>query len=123
MDWEEDPFESIVRDFFRESGQRRQESLADKEPEERGIDIVEIGETVFMVFDLPGFEAKDMSVSLKDRRIEVVAKKKGASNIQEYLLPRLQRGTFVRKTIPSSVHTREFHHTYKNGMLEVYFKK
>ncbi len=125
MDWEEDPFESIVREFFGESPRRRRRSevFTENEEEDRVIDFVETKDKVYVIFELPGYTQKEVTVTIKGNRIEVAAQKRTTTNTQEYLLPRLRQGTLIRKLLPSNILEKKFDMTFKNGILEVSFTK
>lgn len=126
MDWnEQDPFDSIIRDFFGTPTRkrRREEEFIESEEEDRVVDMIETKDKVFLVFEIPGFSQKDIVVMVKDRKIEIQAQKRITSNVQEYLAQKLQKGMHIKKTLPANVSAKDFTHTYKNGILEVTLKK
>ena len=62
-DFFNDPFENLIRDFFRGSSleqRRRSQRFIKGEEEDRVIDFVEDGKKLYLVFELPGFDEKDV---------------------------------------------------------------
>ena len=126
MDWHnEDPFDSILKEFFGQPKARRKSSerFTEGEQEDRTIDAIEADGALFLIFELPGFNAKDISIAVSDRRLEIHAQKKDTTAAQVYLHPRLQQGTLIKKTLSASINSKKVTHTYKNGILEVCFEK
>jgi len=126
MDWNNnDPFDSIVREFFGESPRRRRrhEEFTEGEEEDRVIDFIETDDALYLIFELPGYSNKDVTLALKDRRLEVQAHKQNAANAQEYLAQRLKQGIIIKKTLPGNVLVKSMKHTVKNGIIEVRFDK
>ena len=127
MDWyDNDPFNSMVREFFGESQVRRgkrQPNFIEGEEEEKVIDFIETKENVFLIFELPGYDEKDISLTINNRRIEIQAQKKSIDNVQEYLVQKLHAGISLKKNLPLGINTKKYHHTYTHGILEVRFQK
>lgn len=126
MDWQDnDPFESIVREFFGESPRRRQrhEEFTEGEEEERVINFIETDDALYLIFELPGYTQKDVTITIKDRRLEIQAHKQSATKAQEYLAQRLKKGSTIRKTLPGNVLVKSMKHTVRNGIVEVRFDK
>ncbi len=126
MDWHnEDPFDSIFKEFFGQgrAQRKRYESFTQGEEEERTIDVIETPDHVFLIFEIPGFNLKDIAVTIKERRLEVKAQKQSASQVQEYLLPRLRQGITIKKTLPADLDPKSLSYSYKHGILEVQFNK
>ena len=128
MDWDDDPFEGIFREFLGSSrsqntARRRRASFTEGEEEDRTIDAIETDDSIFLIFEFSGYGEKDISVNVRERQIEINAKKQQIAGIQEYLLQRLQQGMIIKKTLPSGISMKSFKHTFKNGILEVCFKK
>ena len=74
-----DPFESIVREFFEGTKPSRTSSSRDlikSEKEERIIDYIEEGNKVYFVLELFGYSKKDIKVDVGKGFVEVEAKKK-----------------------------------------------
>ncbi len=119
-----DPFDSIVREFFGESPRRKQykEKIIENESEDRVIDFLESGDKVYLIFELPGYDEKDVLISIKDRKIEIIAKKKSEDNMQDYLSKKLNQGIKIKKTLPNFVNAKKFFHSFRNGILEVIFE-
>ncbi len=126
MDWNDnDPFESIVRDFFGESPQRRKrnENFHENEEEDRVIDFIESDDSIFLIFELSGYIQKDVKISLKENRLEVKAQKLSEINTQEYLGQRLKKGITFKKTLPENILLKSMKQTVKNGIVEIRFDK
>ena len=126
MDWNNnDPFDSIMREFFGEParGRRREEKVIEGEEEERVIDFIEGKDKVYVIFELAGYSDKDVMVSVGNGKIEVIAKKRESEGIQAYLSMKLKKGVNIKKSLPSFINTKRFERTFKNGILEVSFDK
>ena len=121
---EDDPFGDIVRDFFgQKPNLHSSENIIKGEDDERIIDFIEIKDRLFLVFELPGYSKKDIKVEIKKREIEIIAKKNNFENVQEYLARKLSGGEYFKKILPSFVNHKKVNHTFKNGVLEIYFEK
>lgn len=127
-----DPFQNIFREFFgsaegpyRKGRKNYSEEIIEGEEEDRIIDFVESEDYVYLVFELPGYDEKDISVSVKGRDLEIKATKKNCDieKIQNYLSQKLCRGIFIKKILPNALETKGFKHTVRNGILEVVFSK
>lgn len=116
--FDNDPFEDIVRNFFGGSGARAMRSSggSGKAP----LSKVTYDKKLFLVFDFSG--EKDLKVDVKDqlmindygeevytgrKTLEIKSKEKV---IGEYVLP-------------DKVKLKGLDYTFKNGLLEVWFKK
>ena len=55
-----------------------------------------------------GYEEKDIRVETQDGYIEISAKKKETTQIQDYFLNKLTEGIFLRKQLPSFVDSKKF---------------
>ena len=123
---EDDPFESVIKEFFGGSPLRRgrsREQFIRGEDEDRTIDFVEDEDYVYLGFELPGFSEKDVSVVVKGKELEISAKKSNGENIQDYLNQKLRQGFIIRKQLPNFVSPKNFKQTMRNGILEVVFNK
>ena len=70
-----DPFESIVREFFGQTPKRRYEKkFIESEDEERVIDLIESDGKAFFIFELPGYDEDDVFVNVSGKTIEITAK-------------------------------------------------
>ncbi|MEK6757849.1 MAG: Hsp20/alpha crystallin family protein [Nanoarchaeota archaeon] len=127
--FDDDPFDDIVKEFFgQEVGRRPKrnqeyEEIIEGEDDERNIDFLESEDYVFFVFELPGYSKEDVNVDVNKNKIEIVAKKNNAENVQTYLIPKLRQGKFIKKILPKSINYKKINHTVKNGILEVVFEK
>lgn len=119
-----DPFEDIIRDFFGDSRVRKRKSQFIKgEEEDRTIDFIEDKKKVYLVFELPGYDEKDVSIIVKGRNLEITAKKAISEDVQEYLSQKLKQGISIQKKLPDILDSKSFSHTLKNGVLEMVFEK
>jgi len=120
---EDDPFENIIREFFRGSNFKSQEREMQNEKEERIIDFIETKNNIFIIFELPGYSKEDISLTIDKRNIEIKAKKKNFEKVQNYLSQRLLQGVLIKKSLPNFIKTKDFNYTFKNGVLEIIFNK
>ena len=121
----DDDFDSIVREFFGEKspGRITQRNVISNEDEERNIDFVETKDNYFVLFELPGYEKEDVQVEIKGNGIIIQANKKCSERVEDYLAKRLNQGIKIIKTIPKNIKTKKFEHTFRNGVLEIKFRK
>ena len=122
-----DQFEDIVREFLGDRTSRikrsNYEEIIESEGEERVIDFIEDEGYVYLIFELPGYSEKDILVSVKDRELKIIAKKRSVDEVQNYLTQKLNDGFFIEKNLPNFIKTKNFKHTVKNGVLEIVFIK
>lgn len=122
-----DPFEELVRELLgnRNSKIRRgsYEEIIGNEEEERVIDFIEDEGHVYLIFELPGYDKKDVLISIKNQELEITVKKRGISDIQDYLMEKLNNSLFIKKRLPDFIKIKNYSYTLKNGVLEVVFIK
>ncbi len=116
----DDPFEEILREFFRGSQSPAHRRVRWKD--ERGISIINTEDYVYLLFELPGYDEEDIELKVTGNFIEIKAKKDDVGDVQDYLKEKLSRGIFIKKTLPSFVIPKKPKYTLKNGVLEVIFK-
>ena len=122
--FDDDPFEDIVREFFSSSPvTRHREQFIIGEDEDRIIDFVEDKAKVYLVFELPGYNEKDISVIVKGKELKITAQKSNRENIQDYLYQKLSQGFSIKKNLPNFVSPKNFSYTMRNGVLEIVFNK
>ena len=125
--FDNDPFEEIVREFFGDSSirKRRTSPIIHGEEEDRVVDVIENDDKIYLIFELPGYNLKDITVSIDNNVLEIYAKKKNCdlSSVQNYLSQKLCDGVFIKKTLPKFVNSKSFNHTLNNGILEISFNK
>ncbi|HKL23810.1 MAG TPA: Hsp20/alpha crystallin family protein, partial [Candidatus Nanoarchaeia archaeon] len=124
----DDPFDEIVREFFgrdlsQQANPQQNGGFIRGEKEERNIDYVEDEKYVYLIFEIPGFSEKDVSVNISGKTIEINTTKSDEAKMQDYLAGKLRKGTQIRKTLPEKVKTKNFQQTIKNGILELTFHK
>jgi len=122
-----DPFNEIINNFFgrRQAEQVRNQRRVDYSDGEDNLskgELIDDKETIYLIFDLPGFSEKDISISTKGNSIEIKAQKKSIERVQDYLSNKLQSGLVMKRNMPEEA-SKKFTHTYKNGILEVIFDK
>lgn len=120
----DDFFDEIEKAFFGNSIPRTSSSgnVVQGEKEERVIDYIEEENEIYFVFELPGFNEEDISVALKGNELNVNVKKKSFSNVKNYLKEKLAQEISFSKAIPVKV-DKNFEKSFKNGILEVKFKR
>ncbi len=124
-----DPFESIVRDFLGRNSisNGRRNAIIRGEEEDRNIDFVEDKDYIYLVFELFGYDEKDVLVQIKGNQLEIKTKKNeeicDLQKVQSYLIQKLCKGIFIRKTLPKFINTKKFKYHLKNGVLEIMFSK
>jgi HSP20 family molecular chaperone IbpA len=118
-------FDEIVKEFFGNSSvrEKNREQFIKGEDEDRVIDFVEDDEKVYLVFEFPGFDEKDIMIAVKGRELEISAQKLKRENVQDYLNQKLGQGLSIRKKLPDFVDSKKMSHTFRNGVLEVVFNK
>lgn len=123
--FDDDPFENILKDFFGRSParERRKEAIISGEEEDRVIDFVEDNGEVYLVFEFPGYNEKDVLVVVKGRELEIRVRNISDEGMQDYLSEKLSSGVFFKKTLPDFINPKKFSHTVRNGILEVVFEK
>ena len=122
---EDDPFDSIVREFF-ENGSRnnyRKRTFINNEEDERVIDFIETSDCVYLIFELPGFSEEDTNVKVEGKYVNIIVKKKEIESVKEYLAQKLSAGIKYRKSLPDFINPKGFNYYLKNGILEIVFKK
>lgn len=114
-----DPFESMIREIFgTRSGSSRRTRVQEEEEEE--ITLIELKGSSYIILELPGYKASEVFVSVKDRKLEIVAAKKDTTGTAAYLAPKLAHGFKLVRTLPASL-GKKWKHTYLNGILEICF--
>ena len=122
--FDEDPFEDLVREFLGDSSYKRQrKKFITGEDEDRIIDFIDDEEYIYLIFELPGFSEKDISVEVRGRELEIYSKKSNSEAVQDYLHQKLTQGVQLKKQIPSFVSPKNFKYTMRNGILEIIFLK
>ena len=124
--FDDDPFDDIIREFFGHSPlerRKRRETIIRGEEDDRNIDFVESKDRVYLIFELPGYNEKDVVVAVKGKELEISAKNRNIEDVQEYLMEKLQRGMFFKRTLPNFINAKKFSHTMRNGVLEIVFEK
>lgn len=123
-----DPFDDIVREFF--GGRRkisRRNSFIGNENDERETDYLEDDDYIYLIFELQGFNEKDVSVIVKGNELNISVGKKESEcddeKVQNYLVERLCREIIITKNLPKSLDTKNFKHSMRNGILEIIFSK
>jgi HSP20 family molecular chaperone IbpA len=118
-----DGFESIIDQFFGGSrpGSRRKQEFIRGEEEERNIDFIESKDSVYFVFELPGFSEKEVMVVVKGKDLEINAIKRNGEGVAGYLVEKLRRGISFNRELPKIVDSKKFSHTMRNGVLEIKF--
>lgn len=125
------PFDEIVREFFGGNPNKRirksrfEETDKDSEGEEesRRSDSLDLGEKIAFIFELPGYDERDLKLEVKDRTLIIEVKKKSECKMQDYLSKKLCKGESIKKTLQPYIDFKDFKYSFKNGILEVIFNK
>ncbi len=126
---DEDPFENIIKEFFgarpeiRPDIKKYRENIITGEKEERIIDFIEDDNKIYLVFELPGYDKKDVLINIKGKELEIKINKKSNEGVQDYLIQKLHQEISIKKILPKFINTKKFTHTMKNGVLEIIFDK
>ena len=87
------------------------------------VDLLEDGEKIRVLLELPGVEAEDLKVSIRGRVLTVRGTKKGRIRSREgirFFCMERYFGTFVKSvSLPRAVNTHQARTTLKDGLLEV----
>lgn len=87
------------------------------------VDLVDDGEKLRLLVELPGVEAEDLRVSIRGRVLTIRGTKKGRVRPREgvrFFCMERYFGTFVKSvSLPRPVNNREAKAALKNGLLEV----
>ena len=87
------------------------------------VDLVDDGEKLRVLVELPGVEAGDVRVSIRGRLLTIRGTKKGRVRPREgirFFCMERYFGTFVKSvSLPRPVNNREVKTLLKNGLLEV----
>lgn len=119
-----DSFEEIIKEFLEPSSRiKGNETIIQGEEEDRNIDFIEIKDKIYVIFELPGYNKKDVVLNIIKNDIEIKIQKKGNESIQNYLIGKLHEGIFFRRLLPKFVNTKKYNYSMKNGILEVVFEK
>ena len=116
----------IVRQFFGEVNGRRTRRPREEievEEEDSKVETIDLENEVHFIFDLAGYDEKDLELEVKDKTLIVQVKKKGECKMQDYLSKKLCRGETIKKTLAPYLDVKNFKHSIKNGVLEVKFEK
>ena len=122
---DEDPFRDIVREFFGTDTavKRFRNQVIKGEEEERVIDFIEDKNKIYLIFELPGYNEKDISIIIKGKELNIKITKKSNEQIQDYLIQKLNQGGFIKKILPKFINHKKFDYTMRNGILEISFNK
>jgi len=122
MDFFDDDFGDIIDDFLRDYSRNRERFISG-EDEERMIDLVEDKESVYLIFEMPGFNEEDISIKVNDKELRITAKKSNLSRIRGYLYQKLKEGYSIKKNLPETINANKIDYSVCNGIVEIKFKK
>lgn len=120
--FDDDPFEDIVNQFFGNQRARRRTRSQNYE-EEKNSQFIEEDNYIYVIIELPGYEEKDISISVKENSLIVYAKSSEKSESQDYLAQKHKEGIKMEQQIPNNAISKKFSKTFRNGVLEVTFMK
>jgi len=90
------------------------------------VDVSEDKDNIYVEADVPGFEQKDIKVSLKDGALSLSAKKEASKEEKKKNYHRIERayGSFYRQiALPGQVDESKVKAVYKNGVLNLTLPK
>jgi HSP20 family protein len=89
------------------------------------VDVIDDGDDVVVVADLPGFEKDEISVQADDHRLRVTAEsdEKEEENKEFYRRERTQKEVSRTLTLPVEVEVGETTASYEGGVLSVRLPK
>lgn len=125
---ENDPFNDIINNFFgrrqiaSSRNSQRRVDYSDSDDDLSKGEIIEDKDRIYLIFELPGFAEKDISIAVKGDVIEIKASRKSVEKVQDYLSKKLKAGLIIRRNMPNEA-SNKFTYTYKNGILEVILEK
>ncbi len=114
--------DNLFNDFFNFPSYRTADSC-DFMPR---VNIRENDDNVFLTFELPGMEKKDIKVVVKDNVLTVSGERnfKTEEKGDGYVRTEISSGTFSRSfTLPDTVDGEKISADYKNGLLEIKLAK
>ena len=124
--FDDDTFEELFRDFFSpRKSTRRHNAVIKGEEEDRTVDFIETKDSVYLIFEIPGYKEEDTSVSIKGNELIIKAAKKNCEQdgVQNYLTEKLCKGLEIIKTLPKFINPNNPSYTMRNGVLEITFNK
>lgn len=123
----EDPFEEIIQELFSRNQRQinQSQNFIQNEEDERNIDFIENNDYLYLVFELFGYNEKDITVKVKGQELHILARKNNCDieKVQDYLTKKLCNGIVIKKMLPKFVNPKNFKQTIRNGILEVTFSK
>ncbi len=90
------------------------------------IDVIDEGDNIKVIADLPGFNKEDIEVWIEDGDlvIKAVRKEEKEEKAENYLRRERRFGEVYRKiTLPVEVDVNKIKATYNNGVLEIVIPK
>lgn len=90
------------------------------------VDIYEDKDNIYVESDLPGFEQKDINISLKGNTLTISAQRdeKREEKKKDYYHCERFQGKFYRELdLPTTVETDKIKANYKNGVLKITLPK
>jgi len=114
-------FNDLFRSFFEDSGKTSRSSLW-----RPAMNAQELEKEYILTYSLPGFEKKDITVSMKDHVLTVKAEREEqkADENTKYLYREIGHGSYQRSVeLPENVDTEKIAAEYKNGMLHLSIPK
>lgn len=120
-----DPFAEVER-FF----ERMQEEFGELAPEPAdigrsvGVDVIDDGDAVVVVADLPGVDGDHVDASVRDRRLRIVATRETDRADGKYVRRERRRGRLERNVrLPAAVEASAAEATHENGVLAITLPK
>lgn len=120
-----DPFEELVSEFFGGSGRRTNNFISESDHDES--DILEDDDSYYLIFELPGYNEKDVNVEVSGNELTITFGKRerdcDIEGVQNYLAEKLSRKSVVKRILSDKLDIKNFSKAMNNGLLEVTFNK
>ncbi len=103
------------------------EKVSYEMPYDPPIDIIDLGEEIVVIMDLPGFDKDQIKIKVTEELLEIKALGNNEKILKDgkYLIrERFWQGDIVKKVkLPIKIKPHEVRAVLKNGILEVYMPK
>ncbi len=118
--FDNDPFEDIIKEFFSGRSGSNVSSRTFRNNIEESSNFVQSDKNVYFVLDLSGKQS--VNVEVKD---ELVRNEYGEQvhTGKKALVIKSSEGDVLQYALPKKIKSKNFHWNFKNGILEVKFKK
>jgi HSP20 family protein len=123
------PFEEIEELFeqLNDGFSQMSESMETELGDGIKVDVADRDDAVVVTADVPGFDADDIDVSVRDRRLTIAAERSDSAEAdadeQYYRRERTRRAVQRTVSLPTEVEEADASASYENGVLTVELPK